>query len=233
MNTLVPNTLLITVAYKGFALPAGIFSMPVFIIYGWLNRKNWIAFKPMGSGSKGGFGALPSLHHWALFVVYQDNMPLEIPSFCRRWFQFFGATVRIFWLRPFQAHGTWDGASLYKNLTHSHPLNYKVAILTRATIRNHSIRSFFGEVKAVAAEMEASPGYCYSTGIGEIPWKKQATFSVWENIDAVKQFAYRQRVHSHIVKRTRKEDWYSEEMFVRYTVVKMTGPGRMKSSYSI
>lgn len=210
--------MLAVVRYSGAYTLAGLLSMPVFLLLSFLYRKHYLACKPMGCGAKGGFGAVPSLHLWAVLVVAHPHRQVKLPRFCERWFGWFGTTLSTYTLSAFQAHGSWDGQEIYGRQNQSPQPELPVAILTRATIRNRSIRAFFKEVDAVAHEMQATPGFVYSIGIGEIPWKKQATFSVWQNLDAVKQFAYRMQHHAAVVRKTRKEDWYSEEMFVRFTV---------------
>ena len=39
-----------------------------------------------------------------------------------------------------------------------------------------------------------------------------ATFSLWKNFEAVKQFAYNSKQHQEAIRRTRKNDWYREEL---------------------
>ena len=57
-------------------------------------------------------------------------------------------------------------------------------------------------------------------GIGELPFLAQATFSVWKNLDSVMNFAYKSKDHSDIIKKTRKRNWYSEDMFTRFIIKK-------------
>jgi hypothetical protein len=71
--------------------------------------------------------------------------------------------------------------------------------------------------------MTDAPGFITSVGIGEIPWLKQATFSVWESKDHMKQFAYSKREHSEVIKKTRRNNWYSEDMFVRFSILSTRG----------
>ena len=39
----------------------------------------------------------------------------------------------------------------------------------------------------------------------------------------MKQFAYSMQEHAEVIRKTRKEDWYSEEMFVRFIIVGSRG----------
>ena len=95
----------------------------------------------------------------------------------------------------------------------------KIAVLTRATIRLNKLNSFWKNVPLVNAAMQSAKGLQASYGIGEIPFIKQATLSIWDNIDAMKTFAYKMKEHQTVIAKTRKENWYSEEMFTRFEVI--------------
>jgi len=69
--------------------------------------------------------------------------------------------------------------------------------------------------------MGSAEGFITSVGIGEVPFIKQATFSVWKDLESVKKFAYRQREHAEVVKQTREKGWYSEELFARFIPIEV------------
>ena len=104
-----------------------------------------------------------------------------------------------------------------------------IGILTRATIRINKLNSFWKNVGGVASQMAGAEGLITSLGIGEIPWIKQATFSIWESKAHMKQFAYQMKEHAEVVRKTRKEDWYSEDMFVRFKITGSKGSLRGKN----
>jgi hypothetical protein len=39
----------------------------------------------------------------------------------------------------------------------------------------------------------------------------------------MKQFAYKMKDHAEVIQKTRKENWYSEDMFVRFKVLQTWG----------
>jgi hypothetical protein len=71
--------------------------------------------------------------------------------------------------------------------------------------------------------MQTAEGFITSVGIGEIPWIKQATFSVWQSKESMKAFAYGMKEHAEVIKKTRQQQWYSEDMFVRFIITGSVG----------
>ena len=98
-----------------------------------------------------------------------------------------------------------------------------VAVLTRATIRLSRLKNFWKNVPAVSQKVKQADGFFLSFGVGEIPWVKQATFSIWRNMEFMKAFAYNNSEHAEVIRKTRKEQWYSEEMFARFKIVACKG----------
>jgi heme-degrading monooxygenase HmoA len=99
----------------------------------------------------------------------------------------------------------------------------KIVILTRATIRLSKLKSFWKNVDSIASQMANAKGFITSYGIGEIPWVKQATVSIWESKEDMKNFAYKMHNHAEVIKKTRQEKWYSEDMFVRFKIKEIAG----------
>ncbi len=122
------------------------------------------------------------------------------------------------------AHGEWDGANPFlpsqKSTTEEKGM---LAVLTRATIRPRHLRSFWRDVPAASRALESSPGLVASIGIGELPFVRQATFSLWSDLDAMKRYAYQTPEHLQVIERTRREGWYSEQLFARFGVVDVLG----------
>ena len=125
-------------------------------------------------------------------------------------------------LEPTSAHGKWSGKEPFGNPKVKQPAG-KVAVLTRATVRPGRLKNFWKNVPPVATIMNRTKGFIASVGIGEAPFFMQATFSIWESIDDVIKFAYKDEEHAKVVKLTRDEDWYSEELFARFIIVEVSG----------
>lgn len=199
----------------------------------WLNKK--ISFyKLMGCGKNGTFDKNPDWQQWGILAVqpgvFEDKnfdsttvIKKLYGSFINRWFSFFKCETWTIFLKPMEGHGKWDGKEPFGILPKQTTYNDIVATLTRATIRINKLKNFWQNVGSVANEMAAAKGFVTSLGIGEVPYIKQATFSIWESKEAMKTFAYQLHQHKAIIQKTRKENWYSEDMFVRFMPLKTFG----------
>ena len=68
-------------------------------------------------------------------------------------------------------------------------------------------------------QIKEAKGVLYYKGIGELPFIQQATISIWNSLDDVLNFAYNSKKHADIIKKTRKEKWYKEELFSRFIIL--------------
>ena len=195
----------------------GILSMALFHFPLFINRK--ISFyKLMGCGKNGTFDKHPDWNQWAILMVSEGSAAIK-SSFIINWFKFFKAEVSILSLQPIEGHGTWDGKEVFGKLPKQTDYEGSIAVLTRATIRLNKLKDFWQNVDGVAQQMKGADGLISSVGIGEVPFIKQATFSVWESKAQMKNFAYKMHQHAEVIRKTKKEDWYSEEMFVRFRII--------------
>ncbi len=199
---------------------AGFLSMAVFRLPLWLNAQTGF-WKLMGSGKNGTFDRHPDWRQWAVLQT-GDPRP-QTPGFLLRWWKFFGCETWTVLLEPLEGHGSWDGKSCFGDLPRQTGYEGMIGILTRATIRINKLRPFWQNVNGVAGQMAGAAGLLFSIGIGEIPLVKQATFSIWESKEDMKQFAYRMQEHTKVIQKTRTENWYSEEMFVRFKILASDG----------
>jgi len=168
-----------------------------------------------GAGDNTGRGA--DLSRSALFAVWDDESYLDAalasgPT-ADRW-----RNAEESWhvrLRGIGGHGTWKGFDPLDGLE-TGSADGPIAIITRANVRRHSWKVFGEASKVVDAELHRAPGLIDVVGIGETPIGSLATFSLWTSRAAARDFAYSMPDHREVVRRTRAEGWYAEEMFARF-----------------
>lgn len=202
---------------KGFGW-AGFLSMAWFRVMLWFNT-SFSFWKLMGCGKNGTFDKTPDWQQWAVLLTGEADMP----NWMNAWFRLFNARVWQLELEAIEGHGTWDHQTPFGDLPKNTDYDGPIAVLTRATIRLNRLKNFWQHVDAVAVQMAGAPGFITSVGIGEIPWIKQATFSIWHSKSAMRDFAYRMHEHKEVIRKTYQEQWYSEEMFVRFRLKRSTG----------
>ncbi len=177
----------------------------------------------MGCGKNGTFDKIPDLNQWAIMLVHneqfvENNNLSVLGNFISKWIHLFAKESFTILLEPIAGHGKWDKQEPFGKLDGRIEYNGRVATLTRATIRLNKMKFFWKHVAPVASQMADAKGFIFSVGIGEVPWIKQATFSIWESVEDMKTFAYSMKEHSEVVKKTRTENWYSEDLFVRFSI---------------
>lgn len=205
------------VRYRKAFIPMALFAMAIHRIPLWL-QKGCTFWKLLGSGRNGAFDLQPDWQQWGLLAVWDNREDFERfnnRSFVNKWWDLFTYERWTLLCIPLQSHGKWDGKEPFGGADikdHSGP----VAVLTRATININRLKNFWANVDGVAKLMKDAPGFITSFGIGEAPVYRQATFSVWRSIEDVKAFAYASKEHAEVIKKTRLEKWYSEELFARF-----------------
>jgi len=185
----------------------------------------------LGSGAANGFGVWPNWRRYGLLATWTDATAAE---------QFFAtdalwaayqtrcAEVWTAFLAPLQGHGAWYGRNPFAEgeapspAGRAHPAG-PVAVLTRASIRLRQAARFWRYVEPTSRAVVGAPGLRLAIGLGELPLVRQATFSLWDSVAAMQAYAYRHAAHREVVQRTRREGWYSEELFERFAVLGCRG----------
>ena len=121
------------------------------------------------------------------------------------------------------SNGLWNGANPFDYQAQNPANAGPVAVLTRASIRLRRAPRFWRYVEPTSRALATAPGVQLAIGLGELPLVRQATFSVWESAEAMQQYAYRDARHREVIQLTRREGWYSEELFARFRVLSSQG----------
>lgn len=91
-------------------------------------------------------------------------------------------------------------------------------MLTRADVKLWKIRSFSKHAAKTSAAVAGHPGMQFSLGMGEWPFVKQATLSIWDTEEAMKAYAYKNTTHIAAMRGKNKEQWYGEELYARFAI---------------
>lgn len=194
--------------------------------------------KMMGTGKN--FGLWPDLSRYVFVGVWETEAQAQTFFTAAQWQPFLpteaastDSLVSTLYLQPIKSHGRWDGVDPFQpngNVpetpapTDADTSDRPIAVLTRASIRTGALLDFWRNVPEARKRIdEQGDNLLLALGAGEKPVVQQCTISVWRNAALVDQFAYRQSGHREIVKKTRQRNWYSEELFARFRVLKMEG----------
>jgi hypothetical protein len=212
------------VKYPKKYIPFAFFAMALHRLPLWFNKKCSF-WKLLGCGKNGTFDIYPDYQKWGLLAVWNNEANFEdfkTRSFVAKWWNLFSIEQYHILAQPIEAHGKWSGKEPFGNPKIKDHEGL-VAVLTRATIRVNKLKYFWANVPAVASIMANAKGFVTSIGIGEAPFFMQATLSVWQSVEDVKNFAYKSKEHAEVIKLTRSQNWYAEELFARFKIVKTFG----------
>lgn len=183
-----------------------------------LSRVDGLAFwRLLGTGRGNDTGTGIDPRRTALFAVWDDESALDAflaaGTIGRRW-----KDLDESWhvrLRALGGHGSWRGVDPLDGLEVGSATG-PIAMVTRANVRPSAWRRFATAGRAVDDELRRAEGLIDVVGIGEAPIGRLATFSLWESLAAARRFAYSMPDHVDVVRRTRAEGWYSEELFAHF-----------------
>ncbi|WP_329082573.1 MULTISPECIES: spheroidene monooxygenase [unclassified Streptosporangium] len=182
-----------------------------------------VFWRLLGSGRGASTSMGADLHRWALLAVWRDERALDRflgdSPVAERW----RSEARESWqvrLAPVASRGRWDGVDPFGPLPSGAPgidPGGPVAVLTRASIRPSRLVAFYRSVPGVDRLLAEQDGCLASVGVGEWPLARQGTFSLWRDAAAMRTFAHQGLAHRRVIGRTRAENWYSEELFARFS----------------
>jgi heme-degrading monooxygenase HmoA len=179
----------------------------------------------MGTG-KPGFNPSPDWKTYALVQVWRDQQAADYffnshPTYSAYVRQ--SAEVLRVMMRNLRAHGEWNAENPFRRSSDIDPHIPYIAAITRATIKTHLQFKFWRAVPDSQRYLIDNPGLLMTKGIGEVPFRNMATFSIWRSEEALKDFAYSNAHHKKAIEQTRAFNWYKEELFSRFQPYQVYG----------
>lgn len=182
-------------------------------------------YKLLGSG-KENFNPFPDWSVYALLQVWDSEKKAEQFINESRLFKSYfkhSASHQILYLHSLQARGEWSGQNPFTSNKQLKNTSGKLAVITRASIKLNKLRQFWKFVPTSQQPLVNAKGLLYTKGFGEVPFVEMATFSIWNSTEDLNAFAYQSREHIEAIKKTRKINWYKEELFSRFVLYKSEG----------
>jgi hypothetical protein len=173
--------------------------------------------KHLGSGHEGGFGLRPSLDRQGLFLMFDSEQAATAfvkTSPLLEKYRRHCAELFTVYLKPYAVKGKWSGFAFAPTQVEP-PIDQPIATLTRASIRLAKANSFWRDAKPAHDAMANAQGCLLAAGVGEAPFLRQATFTMWENVAAMHNYA-RTGAHMAAIKKSYGNQYFSESMFVRF-----------------
>lgn len=180
-------------------------------------------WKLCGSGTGEGFTPRPNWGVWAILAVWPDPDTARDRTthgrIFRRWADRADEHTTLH-LSALSSRGHWTG---HQPFAATGSAAGPLAALTRATIRRRHLLRFWSRVPDISAAIGADPNVAFKIGIGEMPWLHQVTFSIWPDADAMAAFARAGGPHAAAIRAVRDGDWFSEDLYARFSVIGATG----------
>ncbi len=199
-----------------FALKSMAFLIPEIV-----NSKGLKFVKLMGSGGGNGFAIYPNWGQYALLAVWEnedEKIKFYSENEAIKRYMNHAQVSTTYVLKNIISHGIWGGINPFvAQKVEGEPTS--IAVITRATIKWWDMIRFWKKVPSSSKNMDGFPGCELAIGIGELPFRYQATFSIWSDEKSMRNFAYNSKQHTDMITQTRKVGWYKEELFARFRVV--------------
>ena len=179
--------------------------------------------KVLGSGHEGGFGLRPSASRQGLFALFESAQAAAnfvaksalVQEYRDRSREFCWVT-----LQTWSCRGSWDGHSL--QVCADEPLTGAVAALTRASIKLSKAPAFWRHAPPSEIALAKVKGCQLAVGLGEAPFFRQVTFSIWDSVADMNAYA-RSGSHLEAIQAAAQHGFFSESMFARFVPVNVEG----------
>lgn len=184
--------------------------------------------KLLGSGSRDGFYPFPNFSVYGILAVWPSIDCAQERTRTSKVFRSYRAhasEVTTIYMSASSCRGAWADETPFEVVKPSVGTdeNQKlIAVLTRATLKAQHAPSFWRQVPGISEEIAKQSHMVFKIGLGEVPWLHQATFTIWDDIKAMEDFAFKS-FHSTAINRVREGGWFREELFARFDVAGSEG----------
>ena len=176
--------------------------------------------KLLGTGSKDGFSVIPDFSSYVMITSWEnDDFRKKFIDENKLFQEIINKSSKRIEIKidPYNYIGSWNGINPFKNK--SLYKEGKIIVLTRARVKLNKLINFFISTSSAAKSINSRKGAEYYKGVGELPIIEQATISIWRSEQSMKDYAYLDKNHLKIIHKARKNNWYSEELFVRSNII--------------
>lgn len=181
-------------------------------------------WRVLGTGNGDDTSPSADLSRTALFLTWRDEDALH--NFLREHAVAEQMSeAKEYWhvkLRSAGGMGSWKGHAIPEMLERGSDRG-RIAVITRAHVHMRSWRVFGKAGVPVDRSLKTARGLLGVVGIGEAPFGMLGTFSLWRSVNDMKEWAFESPQHQEVMRRTRDEGWYGEEMFARFEPYDSTG----------
>jgi hypothetical protein len=179
--------------------------------------------KVLGSGYEGGFGLRPSPSRQGLFGLFESLETAQnfvAKSSLLQAYQERSDELCWVLLKTWSCRGSWDGQSL--DVCAAQPIKGPVAALTRASIKLAKAPAFWRHAPPSQNALTDAKGCQLAVGLGEAPFVRQATFTIWDSVSDMNAYA-RSGAHLEAIQDAAQNDYFSESMFARFVPLQLQG----------
>ncbi|MCE2611530.1 DUF3291 domain-containing protein [Flavobacteriaceae bacterium D16] len=182
-------------------------------------------YKLMGSG-KAGFNPWPDWSVYALVQVW--DTPQDADHFFKEHSLMSSYRQKVqehltLYMKTSKVKGQWAKKNPFPENKNLDPQNNYLAVITRATIKTKFLFRFWKYVPKSQKGLLENEGLLYTKGIGEVPLRNMATFSIWKDKESLQAFAYSAAEHKKAISLTHSLKWYKEELFARFQPYRAEG----------
>lgn len=177
-------------------------------------------FKLFGTGTGEGFTPVPNFGVYAILATWASEDAAREAVANGRVFKAWRAhasEAATVYLNAISSRGTWDGVSPFE-VNKMVGIPVPMAVMTRATLKKRFVFDFWRQTPDISGTVREQTNLKFKIGMGEVPWFQQVTFSIWDDPEKMKAFAYKSQSHANAIKQVRDNKWFKEELYARFHV---------------